>query len=95
MNFDRVRPRTGASRRPASADADGKRALFSPTHARPAAGTVTVECSACGVRTPLAPLQAARVVVPGLHLPLPRRHASYLRCPACGHRTWCRVRLRL
>jgi hypothetical protein len=93
--FDRVRPRAGGQRRPARVDAEGKRALFSPTDATPAAGAVTVDCSACGTRSSLAPLQAIRVLVPGLHLPIPRRHASLVRCPACGRRTWCRVRLQL
>jgi hypothetical protein len=93
--FDRVRRRAGGPRRPVRIDAEGKRALFSPTDTGPAAGTVTIECSSCRTRTSLAPVQAARVVLPGLHLPLPRRHASLIRCPACGRRTWCRVRLRL
>jgi len=76
-------------------DAEGKRALFSPTDAGPAAGSVTVDCSSCGARSSLTPSQALRSLMPSVHLPLLRRHASLIRCPACRRRTWCRIRLRL
>ena len=93
--FDRVRRRDGGARRLRTVDAEGKRALFSPTEARPVAGSVTVDCSGCGARSSLTPSQALRAMLPSLHLPLLRRHASLIRCPSCGRRTWCRIRLRL
>jgi hypothetical protein len=93
--FDRLRRRAEGQRRPGRADLEGKHALFSSGDHGPAAGAVTVECSACRTRTTLTALQAARVVIPGVHLPIPHRHGSYIRCPACGRRTWCRVRLAL
>jgi uncharacterized protein with PIN domain len=93
--FDRVRRRRGGAPGMSTVDAEGKRALFSPTDARPAAGSVTVDCSSCGARSSLTPSQAMRAMVPSVHLPLVRRHASLIRCPACGRRAWCRVRLRL
>jgi uncharacterized protein with PIN domain len=92
--FDRVRRRRSGVPRTPTVDAEGKRALFSPTDAHPAAGSVTVDCSSCGARSSLTPSQAIRAMVPSVHLPLVRRHASLIRCPACGRRAWCRVRLR-
>ncbi len=98
--FDRVRPRTGsAATRPAATqvaphDSQGKRALFSAGDDRPAPGTVVVECSACGASTAMSPLAGIRAMVPSLHVwPLRRHHPSYLRCPACGHFAWSRVRV--
>ena len=93
--FDRVRSRRSGVPWAFPVDAEGRRALFSPTDARPAAGSVTVDCSSCGARSSLTPSQAVRTMVPSVHLPLLRRHASLIRCPACGRRAWCRVRLRL
>ena len=93
--FDRVRSRRNGVPRTSTVDAEGSRALFSPTDARPAAGSVTVDCSSCGARSSLTPSQAVRAMMPSVHLPLLRRHASLIRCPACGRLTWCRVRLRL
>ena len=93
--FDRVRRRGAGVPWLSAVDAEGKRALFSPTDARPAAGSVTVVCSGCGARSSLTPSQALRTMVPSLHLPLLRRHSSLVRCPSCGRLTWCRIRLRL
>jgi hypothetical protein len=92
-------------------DAEGKRALFSSTHGddRPGAGSVIVECSRCDQRTVLAPFAALRAAVPSLHFGLGvgrgenestvgllrRRHASVMRCPACGRVSWVRVTIRL
>ena len=92
--FDRVRRRRAGVPPTSAVDAEGKRALFSPTDARPAAGSVTVDCSACGARSSLTPSQAMRALVPSVHLPLLRRYASLIRCPSCGRRAWCRIRLR-
>ncbi|HSV66060.1 MAG TPA: hypothetical protein VLJ59_09185 [Mycobacteriales bacterium] len=92
--LDRVRRRVNGVRSLSTVDAEGKRALFSPTDARPAAGSVTLDCSSCGQRSTLTILQAARGMLPSLYLPLVRRYASWVRCPACRRRTWCRIRLR-
>jgi hypothetical protein len=99
--FDRLRPRPGAAapasrRRPS--DPEGKHALFGletlPTRP-PLVATVTVDCSACQATTVLTPRQALLAALPSLHLPLFKRdHWSWLRCPACGRRTWVRLGLR-
>lgn len=107
--FDRVRPRIGAAvPAPAAgradapgggslADAEGKRALFSPTtEPAPAAGSVTLDCPGCGQRSAITLRQAVRAAVPSLHLPLLRKHnPSWMRCPACGRRGWVSVRVHL
>ena len=103
--LDRVRPRRlddsllAASVPDSPPDAEGKRALFSASGAAsspPAFGSVTVECSACGERTVLAAGQALRAAVPSVHLPLLRRdYPSWMRCPACGLRTWVRLAIQL
>ncbi len=103
--FDRVRPRmpapTAAERQEIatslpSMDADGKRLLFSATSASPVMGAVTVECSACGVESAMTLAQLLRASIPSVHLPiLKRRYPSYLRCPACGRRTWVRAHFRV
>lgn len=71
----------------------GKMALFSAeTPARPF-GTLSVECSSCGRETPVSAVEAARAALPfSVHLPVIRRYHSLMRCPACGRRTWVRVR---
>jgi predicted RNA-binding Zn-ribbon protein involved in translation (DUF1610 family) len=92
-------------------DAEGKRALFSSgaEGAAPAGGSVSVECSSCGETTVLSPAQAVRAALPSLHLGfavgrrgasttlgLTRRpYPSWMRCPACGRRTWVRVTLQV
>ena len=100
--FDRVRPRTPVApgrppvRSDGQPDAEGRRALFSTGPEQPARGTVTVDCSRCGTATVLSATQAARLVVPSVHLPVLRReHPSWLRCPACRRRSWVRLTVRL
>ncbi len=108
--FDRLRPRgevAGGAVRPL-ADSEGKRALFSsagPDSARPAGGTVTVECARCGKRTELSPFAAARTMLPSFLLSVSigrgdrestvglsrRQHGAFLRCPACGRGSWTRL----
>lgn len=97
-SFDRVRPRSVASAPTAGSpgvDVEGKRALFSSEPPVPALGSVTVACGGCGVRTVLSPGQAARTLLPGLHLPLLRRNRSWVRCPACRHWEWVHLTLRV
>lgn len=93
--FDRVRPRAGAAPRRGMSDPQGRRALYSTLDQPPPAGAVTVECSACGQTTPCTPQALLRLAIPSVHLPLLRRFPSWMRCPACGRRTWVRVGLRL
>jgi len=97
--FDRVRPRAphaDPDHTTFSVDTEGKRALFSTEPAVPAVGSVSVECSSCGATSVLSLAQAARAVLPSVHLPLlMRRHASFLRCPACHRWQWVRLGLRL
>lgn len=99
--FDRVRPRRpeaeqGSVRTPQfPADVDGTRALFSSGPARSVPGWLRLTCSACGRTSLLSPVRALRAAVPSLHLPLlRRRYPSWMRCPACGRRTWVRLGLR-
>jgi hypothetical protein len=68
-------------------------ALFSSPEPEPAPGaTLVVECSSCLKETPVSPLDLIRAALPvSLHLPFVRRYHSYLRCPACGRRTWVRL----
>ena len=101
--FDRLRPRGEAHHeareqaRPAgTVDADGKRALYSQTASAPAFGAVTVDCSSCGAETVMTAAQWVRSAVPSLHLPLLRkRYPSWMRCPACGTRTWVQTHFRV
>lgn len=97
-SFDRVRPRTAVAAptlAPAQLDVEGKRALFSTAPPVPALGSVTVTCAGCGARSVLSPRQALGALLPSLHLPLLRRHRSYLRCPACSRWEWCQLTLRV
>jgi hypothetical protein len=84
----------GDPRGPAG-DVDGKRVLFSQAEQPPTFGSVTIDCSACGERTVVSVLRAARLAVPSVHLPLVRPAPwSYLRCPACRRMSWVRVGVR-
>lgn len=72
--------------------ADGKEALFSRRDRPP--GKVTVECSRCGATSHLSPGDAAlRVLSFSLWVP-GRSYSRRLRCPACHHRAWVRLRIR-
>jgi hypothetical protein len=97
-DFDRLRPRqVGADDgAPAQTDNEGKRALFSTSEPKPAFGSVTVECSACGETSVLSPSQAGRLLLTTVHAPgLRRHHVSWVRCPACSKRSWSRLKLRV
>jgi hypothetical protein len=76
----------------------GRMALYSDPEPEPdpaAAEFLLLECSACLAETPVSPLDLARAALPfSLHLPLVRRYHSFMRCPACGRRTWVRLRVR-
>lgn len=108
-DFGRIKPPSTPSpagpiprrRAPASAarvDRDGKQALFSnqapPLGVLPL-GALTVSCSSCRVTTTVTLARALLSAVPSVHLYLVRRsYPSWMRCPACHHRTWVRLSLR-
>jgi hypothetical protein len=97
-DFDRLRRRNlvpdGSA--PLLTDTEGKRALFSTSTPKPAFGSVTIECSACSKTSVLSPARAGRLLLTTVHAPgLRRRHVSWLRCPACGRRAWCRLKMRI
>lgn len=97
-DFDRLRPRSMAAQdtAPVQTDNEGKRALFSTSAPKPAFGSVTVECSNCAETSVLTPGQAGRLLLTTLHAPgLRRHHVSWVRCPACGKRSWSRLKLRV
>ncbi len=99
-SFDRVRPRSPDAVSPVTpirgTGADGRRALFSTSDPQPAPGSFVLECSSCRQRSVLLVMQAVRAALPSLHLPLIKRgHPSWMRCPACGRRTWVRISLKL
>jgi hypothetical protein len=95
--FDRLRRRVpeGDPGSPTTGDPQGRRALYSGAVAQaPALGAVTVECSDCRQATVVTARGLVRLAMPSVHLPVLRRdHPSWMRCPACGRRTWVRVRL--
>lgn len=68
---------------------EGKDALYSTGPRQ--SGSAVVECSGCHVRTRSSLTDVAMRLatisawVPG------RRHAHWMRCPACESRTWCRI----
>ncbi len=77
-------------------DTDGRRLLFSAAEQKPSFGSVTLTCSSCGQRSVVSARQALRLAVPSVHLPFLRSSPwSWMRCPACGHRTWLDVTIQL
>jgi hypothetical protein len=71
--------------------ADGKRALFSA--ADEPGGPVVVDCSRCEVTSRIRADDALRRML-SFSLWIPgRTYSRHLRCPACGRRSWVRVRL--
>jgi hypothetical protein len=75
----------------------GRMALFSSMEPEPEpsrAEPFVLECSSCLAETPVSAAGLLRAALPfSFHLPLVKRYHSYLRCPACGRRTWVRVAL--
>lgn len=98
--FDRLRRRrpeavVETAPVPAPVDPLGRRALYSVVEQPPALGAVTIECSGCAETSVVTPRGLVALALPSVHLPLLRRHSSWMRCPACRRRTWVRVGLRL
>ena len=76
-------------------DPFGRMALFSSTEPEPdrtRAERFALECSSCLAETPVSPFGLLAAALPvSVHLPLVKRYHSFMRCPACGRRTWLRV----
>ena len=91
--FDRVRARAASEPTTAPVDVQGKAALFSRATATPSLGTVSITCSQCHQGTVVSYVRALHLALPSLHLIVLRRdYPSWMRCPACDHRTWVKVR---
>ena len=72
------------------ASSPGKYALYSASERKRL--SCTVECSACREETRVSYLELAALMFPvHFHLPVLRYHYSWMRCPACGRRTWVRI----
>ena len=86
------RPRGALDRR----DPLGRMALFSdPEPEPPPDEHLFLVCSSCLKETPVTAIDLVKAAFPlSIHLPLVRRYHSFMRCPACGRRTWVRVTYR-
>lgn len=100
-SFDRIRPaRSETDDRPTvvSARADdhqGKRALFSGADQPPSIGSVAVDCPKCSRRSVISVMRLARLALPGVYVPVPgSAHRAWIKCPACGVRSWVSVSLK-
>jgi hypothetical protein len=72
------------------ASTPGKYALYTRTERKPR--TVTIECSGCREETRVSLVELAALMFPvHLHLPVLKYHSSWMKCPACGRRTWVRM----
>jgi hypothetical protein len=68
---------------------EGRTALFSTPPRQ--AGTVVIECSRCRARSRTSVIDLAlRLATGSIWMPV-RRFQHWVRCPACGHRQWCRI----
>lgn len=89
-SFDRIRPpeKAGAAR----VDPQGKQALFSGADNPPSLGSVAVDCAKCHRRSVISLTQMLQLSVPGVHAPVPGKgHRAFMKCPACGKRSWLGV----
>ncbi len=100
-SFDRIRPAKSATDgRPTvvSARADdhqGKRVLFSGADQPPSIGSVAVDCPKCNRRSVISVVRLARLALPGVYVPVPgSAHRAWIKCPACGVRSWVSVSLK-
>lgn len=76
-------------------DPQGKRALFSDEISPPSLGSVALHCEKCDCRSVVSMVQAARLAMPGVYVPVPgRTDRVWMKCPECSARSWVRVRLR-
>ena len=67
----------------------GRHALYSSGPRQ--VGTVIVECDSCEVRTRTSLVSLGIRMLPFTAWLPARRHAHFMRCPACGRMTWCRI----
>lgn len=73
----------------------GKLALFSAgARTQGKLGTLTVECSSCKRESPVRLRELPRLAFP-FWMAAPRRYPAYIKCPACGRRTWLRPAWRI
>jgi hypothetical protein len=71
-------------------DPQGRAALFSGQKAPQ--GAFRVECSSCSQHSRVGVAKLARLAFP-VNLTNPfRYHHTWMRCPACGERSWVRIR---
>ncbi len=92
-SFDRIR-RDGVPEASSGRDPLGKQALFSGAEQPPSLGSVGLDCQLCHRRTIVSVVRLAQMSLPGVHVPVPRRgYRAWVKCPACGRRTWVRVTL--
>lgn len=75
---------------------DGKRALFSGASGGqdpPSDGPIKIDCARCGVTSEVGIIDALkRLLRFSLWIP-GRTYSRRLECPACGQRSWVRMRL--
>jgi hypothetical protein len=89
-SFDRIRPpeKSAAAR----VDPQGKQALFSGADNPPSLGSVAVDCAKCHRRSVISLTQMVQLSLPGVHAPVPGKgHRAFMKCPACGKRSWLGV----
>ncbi|MCB0915211.1 MAG: hypothetical protein KDC23_05835 [Actinobacteria bacterium] len=90
--FDRIPP--ADAERKAKADPQGKQALFSAAEQPPSLGSASVDCTQCHRRTVVSLPQLLKLSATGVHAPLPKKgYKAWLKCPACGERSWMKVKL--
>ena len=69
-----------------------KHALYTKSERK--SGTCTIECSSCREETRVSLIELAALLFPiNFHVPLLKYHHSWMRCPACGKRTWVRIHI--
>lgn len=97
--FDRIKSPDAWSRREVSGDPHGRAALFTGSEQAvhtakvgPADG-FRVSCSRCGEATAVDGRTAVRMAAPLFLLAPWRSHPVFAVCPACGVRSWLRVRV--
>ena len=83
------------SRQAREPDPLGKLALFSAgARTQGRFGTLILECSSCKRESAVRLRELPRLAIP-FWMAAPRRYPAYIRCPACGRRTWLRPAWRI
>lgn len=83
------------SRQAREPDPLGKLALFSAgARTQGRFGTLMLECSSCKRESPVRLRELPRLAFP-FWMTAPRRYPAYIKCPACGRRTWLRPAWRI